>query len=643
MSGRIGLRAWRSGLLALFCSIIPLSSPTAAPSASAPALAPAATFVWSALQALKRDAALPGASKDELRGRFQSLERKLSDGTVPPEEAARLLPEMEGLRRLLAPEGEAPAGVLTGIKTGRNRFSLEAAAADPGLASRYFDGGSAPLPAPAVRLPPPASDLRIPVPGAGKDGGDGVVFISKRVARLPGSNGRAASHEVGVADLLAGPAAAREALSRDVAAQALAALKQADPSGEKTRALGDFLRDLPELRPAGATSARLSVDEDNHYRLIFELGEKGRKIFVGQFLPSSHPASAHPLSFIVMGAVEVDARGQARQDHPGYWREYSGEATRLDWTASSGTQEKGWGPWSRKDETQDIWNVEREWKDGAWKLKERKKIKTVDVKEGKSWLGRTGAKIMDTPGVGSALKLCDNIAASLYTGLVGAATLAASEISGSDSALLEAAGSYAKNPAMNGLIGEKGHLDRLTPGARLKLEKAALENRRQAVESQLFPLAPEMKRNILEAPVGDAEAVAALKGNFGAGSYGKRLIQAGGQTSGWKTVAYTAAGVVTGVGEALGEGVMNPILWATLGTGHAVTALKGVQGARAGLAAMQAAHAVATVAWWGPWLFTATDNAGRLVELTAQGGFDKEYFHKLGTVGADALYLFVIP
>jgi hypothetical protein len=38
-----------------------------------------------------------------------------------------------------------------------------------------------------------------------------------------------------------------------------------------------------------------------------------------------------------------------------------------------------------------------------------------------------------------------------------------------------------------------------------------------------------------------------------------------------------------------------------------------------------------------------TDNAGRLVEITAQGQFDKDYFRRVSEGGADAIYLFVLP
>ena len=66
-------------------------------------------------------------------------------------------------------------------------------------------------------------------------------------------------------------------------------------------------------------------------------------------------------------------------------------------------------------------------------------------------------------------------------------------------------------------------------------------------------------------------------------------------------------------------------------------------GALAGLYALRAAQATATVLGWGPWLLSATDHVGRMVQLTAQGEFDKDYFKNLSKTGTDVLYYFVIP
>ena len=200
---------------------------------------------------------------------------------------------------------------------------------------------------------------------------------------------------------------------------------------------------------------------------------------------------------------------------------------------------------------------------------------------------------------------------------------------------------------MNTLVGDQGHLDRLTAGAKAQLFSQAVENRRKALDAERFPVAPELRRQVLEAPVLAKEAAATLREDFGAGSYGKRLIHAASEEEGWTRTAMIAGGVTTGVFENVAEGVMNPVLWATLGAGHAVTALKGAQAAGAGtaaaLTAMKVVHATATVAWWTPWLVSATDNAGKMVQVTSEGKFDKAYFEHAAEFAADALYMFVIP
>jgi len=215
---------------------------------------------------------------------------------------------------------------------------------------------------------------------------------------------------------------------------------------------------------------------------------------------------------------------------------------------------------------------------------------------------------------------------------------------------IEAGGSYAKNPLMNLLVDDQGHLDRLTPGARRQLYDEVRTQRREAVASQLYPVSPELARQVVDAPISAQEAVAVLRDDYGASTYGKRLLQEGAETPGWKGAALTAGGALEGTLENVSEAVFNPILWATMGLGEAVTAAKGggaaahaTAGATAGLHALQGAHAVATALWWGPWLVSAADNAGKLVEVTVDGKFDKDYFRHVSETGADALYYFVVP
>jgi hypothetical protein len=673
-----------------------LSAQPAAAALNPAALRPASTFT--ALQSrldLKglSQAVLAGlegrpeASWEELDQRLRAAEAWLASGSMLPEEKAGLSAEVERLRAVIdgaralkaAPSRSAELRALLAAAPQAGRLEraaslLSRAAQDPKAAARIFDaaasrssavsarGRSATAADPQAPLKPrlKATDLLLTVPALGgqkpvepqkRSAPNSAVFVSAHVAKLTDPSGNA-SFEVGVADLLRrGDAASRTELSRRIAGEALAALGLTDKDGRLGRALADFLRDIAEYRPADAVAAHLSMDGKNHFRLIFERADRSRRILAGQFLPGTTPdGKPGPSSFIVMGAIEMSAGGEPRQDRPGYWREYTGEDRRLEWGTRTRTEKKGWGPWSREDQLQDVTLSESVWREGRWQSRGVRDVKTIAAKEGKSWLGRTADAVMETPVIGDTIDFCDKTAATIYTGLVGAPQVFIAAATRSDTYSLEAGGSYAKNPLMNRLVGDQGHIDRLTPGARQELYARVREERRRAVAGQAFPVAPEQARQIIDAPIDAEEAASVLREEYGASTYGKRLMKEGAETPGWKGAALTAGGVTLGVVEGVSEGVCNPILWATVGLGHAVTAVKGgaavaegAAGATAGLYALQGAHAVATALWWGPWLFSMTDNAGRLVEITAQGQFDKDYFRRVSEGGTDAIYLFVLP
>ncbi|MCX5795613.1 MAG: hypothetical protein NTY77_08985 [Elusimicrobia bacterium] len=687
MSGTRGPRSRTARALLVFWAFWAAVSPAAA----AVALPPAATFTamqsWLDLKGLRQDvlSRLEGqaaASWEQLDERLRVVEARLAAGSMLPAEQAGLSEEARKLREILtgARTGKADASRLAALlsaspqpgRLDQAASLLPLAAKDPGSAALVFDqqaarrenafaaptntgsrsGSSANAP---FKPQAKATDLRIPVPSPARDekasaakapaAANSAVFISPRIAKLAD-----ASFEAGVSDLLRqSDARSRTDLSRQIAREALAALGM--PDGRRTAALADFLRDIAEYRPAGAVAVHLSMDGRNHFRLIFERGDHSRRILAGQFLPGiSADGKPGPESFILMGPIELSADGQAREDHPGYWRQYTGDDRRLEWGGRARTEEKGWGPWARQNQLQEVTLTESSWLDGRWQSRGTRAIKTVTTKEGKSWLGRTGDTVMETPVLGDTLKFCDQTAQTLYTGLVGAPQVIVAAASGSDTYSLEAGGSYAKNPLMNLLIDEQGHIDRLTAGAKQELYAKVRAERRRAVASQPYPISPEQASRIVDAPIDAKEAAAVLRGEYGASTYGKRLIHEGAGTPGWQGAALTAGGVAMGVVESVSESVCNPILWATVGLGHAVAAVQGgaavaegAAGATAGLYALKGAHAVATSLWWGPWLISATDNVGHLVETTADGKFDKEYFKRVSETGTDALYLFVIP
>ncbi|MBI5883886.1 MAG: hypothetical protein HZB91_12375 [Elusimicrobia bacterium] len=257
---------------------------------------------------------------------------------------------------------------------------------------------------------------------------------------------------------------------------------------------------------------------------------------------------------------------------------------------------------------------------------------------------------MKTPVIGHTLKFCDNVGTTLFTGISAAPQVLISAVSDSDTYSIEAAGTYAHNPLMRALVDEQGFLDRLTPGARKELFSQVRIDRLKALQSQPFPLPPDLMRQAVDAPVNAKEAFETLRGDYGMGSYGKRLVHEGTQETGWKSTTLKAGGVAVGVFENVGDAVFNPIMWAMMGTGEAAAAIKGTQaftagavGAKTAFTAVQATQIIATAAWWGPWLISATDNMGHLVRLTNEGKFDKAYYKNIEEVSADLIYLFLIP
>ena len=673
-------------MLRLLVSSALLASAVLPPAAAAqvaivavrPALPLAALPPLAQLEAIGRELQLhlegrAPARLDEAAVRLEAIEARLAAGMV--EEPGRVRAELERVRLLLGRilgRPLPPAGAAIPSYEARAEGAsalLRAVAAAPSASAALFDGsrpaGSGAAAAAArgagISSRPgmpggrpgraPAIDAAAPLAPAAAAGGR-TELLSARLARVSDASGKVLAYEMGVADLLRQPdAGARSSLALSIARELLSALRKPDAGGASARQLGAFLRDIGEYRPENATLARFSADGQNHFRLIFERADKSRRVVMGQFLPgTARDGKPSRMSFIVMGAIEIDPAGNPSQKNPGYWREYADDGVRLDWSTVAETEEKGWGPWKHSNEISSSWLTEKSWGKDGWTVKGKEKIKTARTKEGQSWFGRAGDKVMSAPVVGPTLKFCDQVAATLYTGVIGAPQIILADLAGSDMYSLEAGGSYAKNPLVGKLMDDQGHLDRLTPGARRELYGKVADSRRRALDASLIPLAPELRRQALSAPVSAKEAVSTLRDEYGASTYGRRMIEASSDLDGWRSAAMKAGGVAAGAFENVAEGVMNPILWVTLGAGEAVAALKGSEavvsgavGAKAALTSMRAVHAGATVAWWGPWLLSGTDNLGRLAQLTAEGKFDKEYYEKVGTAGADFLYMFVIP
>ncbi|MBI4346486.1 MAG: hypothetical protein HY553_06505 [Elusimicrobia bacterium] len=369
-------------------------------------------------------------------------------------------------------------------------------------------------------------------------------------------------------------------------------------------------------------------------------------------LPAGLAGLAEDMKTLPSGtALSPDGEGGfvlPRLDGPGYWRRYTADGRRLTWRVRDEKEAKGWGPWKHEDQLQQVCVDTEVWTGSEWRHTGTRHDKTVTAKEGESWLGRTGDRVMKAPVAGKVLTFADDVAATLYTGLAGGAQVLAAQVGDRDLYSIEAGGSYAKNPVMRRLVDAPGTLVRLTPAARRRLESSVRASRARALEGLPYPIPSPVRREIVAAPIGPKEAVEVLKDGYGAGTYGKRLIAEGAREKGWKAAAYSAAGVATGTFENVAEGMLNPILWVMLGAGHAAKALTGANAAvttatKTAGAAAGATRATAAAAWWAPWVFKAADNTGRVVLLTAEARFDQAFLAKAAAAGADAIYLFVLP
>jgi hypothetical protein len=500
---------------------------------------------------------------------------------------------------------------------------------------------------------------------------------SSRIAETTDESGRRI-FLVGVSDLLreadAGP---RSALSLSIAREALAALGEAAPDGSRAAALADFLRDIAAYRLEGAASVGLEMDGRNHFRLVFARGDGSRKFLLGEFLPEG---------FVLMGPAEVSADGKVSQEHRGYWREYSGGGGRREWRAAARSEKRGWGPWAYEAGLRDAALTEQSWREGAWQDGESRLVKTVETVGKRSWLGRAGDRLFRAPVLGPLLRFCDRFAETVFSGSAVLPRLFGQVLGGPGRAGLETGGNLAKNPLLRAVKGDRWAVERLGPPAREKLESRVRQVRTEALAEMLFPVSPEAARRFVGADIGPEESAAVLRGHWGVGTFGRRLIRMGAGTRGWKKFGLVAAGVAVGAVEGAAESVCNPILWAMLGLETAAAAAEAAAavaapawkpavlagegagllglgllfneamavtrgaavsartaGLMAGIWSLRAAHITATALWWGPWLFSATDNVGRMVQLTAEGDFDKDYFKQMSKLGTDALYYFVIP
>ena len=483
------------------------------------------------------------------------------------------------------------------------------------------------------------------------ENGTNLLMLGQGITKIVGADGQASGYEVDLAEFAkGGRGEARTAASRKLARAIVEALGIA-VRDEVIVPLANFLRDLDEYAPnEGYARVHMSIDRNNSFhaltfRLIYDRRDGTKRMIAGQ-LGSSTAFKGHVThSLIIAGAIEVDADHGMSQDRPGYWREYTSEETRLEWSSKTRDEEKGWGPWSHTDTKRDVILKQQTYVSGCWREKDQEFKKTLTEKEGKTFFGEAGAGIMNVKYLGASLDFCGKVGKTLYTGIVAAPQEIITAATGSDLYSIEAGGSYAKNPLINQFVDDQGHLDRLTSGAREELYAKVREQRRQALDNQPYPVPATVVDQAVNAPISAKEAVDVLRDNYGASTYGKRLIHEGAQTTGFTSFLCTSGGVVMGAFEGIAESMLNPLVLATFGLGQAVGALNAAKGiaqagwaVRTGVTALTITNKLVTSMLVTTFLLNAADDIGKTVEATAAGKFDEAYWNQWSATGTDLLF-----
>ncbi|MEK9146024.1 MAG: hypothetical protein AAB339_10475, partial [Elusimicrobiota bacterium] len=460
---------------------------------------------------------------------------------------------------------------------------------------------------------------------------DGTVvdFLGRDLLRLTGADGRLLGHEARLDSLLAAEGEERARLASELSRSLIAALKMDDSEGRRSKPLARWLGDM--FSKEQFSSARLSVDAQGSFTLTYEDASGRGRVEKAAFGTSSEFGKKRGDALILMAPISLDASGKGQVD-PRRWREYLADGSLLRWHSQIETKPATF--WSNAKAITHVQLIKEEYRGGRWQeLGREKKNSLVTEAAATSTLGVVSEAIHESWGVGHVLKAGEVTAKTLYTGLVSAGNMGLWGLTGKDAFHLEASGGYASNPAMRALLDDQGFLDRLSAGERAEVERKARENRAASLAQAGFSQErtdPAVYAEMLDAPYGSDELVGALQ-NYGAGSYGRRILDKAALSTGASKVALTAAGSVVRVTENVAETLLNPVIWATFGVGRGVAALKALSaagiGARflpaslvpAALVGAQAADIALTGILYGSWAVGGIHNAAQTAQAFREG------------------------
>lgn len=447
--------------------------------------------------------------------------------------------------------------------------------------------------------------------------------------------------EVRADDLFQAEGTARHKASWDIAKEIVAALGRDDKGFRTSAPIAGMLQDTFGSGVGNLSGMRVNVEKDGRILVIYTDANGGKRVEEARFADTStYKEQGFGQGLVVTHPTHYSPDGKV-ESNPARWKEYLSNGDQLSWDPTFGMEKGGVFTADKSFRKVYLSYNKRESKGGYERLKDPElKDKIVTEVPGSSGMGILGAAIIESPGLGHVLKGGGAVGKTLYSGVVGGGQALVAEVSGSTTYETESWASLEK--AFSWTSSDTTDLARtLSPEAVSLIDAKVWESREDSVKEYLRKekgITPktmpedEYNRKVHaivyidnRQPITNEERMQVLKGNFGAGSYGGRIIAEADRT---QNIFGKAALTVAGGGMTFAEGTAEslPLILATAGLGRVAALAPAANAGNAvkfGLSAARVTNTVMATSLTGTWVVGALDNGGQMADALAQGDFKR--------------------
>ncbi|MFH1724134.1 MAG: hypothetical protein ABII00_05865 [Elusimicrobiota bacterium] len=524
-----------------------------------------------------------------------------------------------------------------------------------------------------------------------REDGSVVERVSPHVLKIS-RDGKAQGYEIVVDSIFHGARGPeREAESSRIAREIIAALGYQDKDDRRSRPLSNWLSDTwtKDERTRGVA---MTVDPRGRFQVVYSYKDGTKRIERAKYgLSTSYGDGKRELALVTLRPVHTDRQGRARLD-PRRYREYLAGGGYNQWHSTFEFKKAGWFSNAKTIEHVSLIRYgrdgslprlgpgsggERDGDSGSGRWTERgreKKDEFVNEVGGTSTFGIVGTAIHEAPVVGDVLQAGGAVGKTLWTGIMAAPPTFIYAVTKDTDYGLAMSGSYAKNPLVNRLVGDQGHLDRMDGKMWEVVLIEARENRRKDLDQMGYTEGntdPEEHQRLLSQWRGDRfvspedclkshprgycdrfrysreELMRAVRG-YGALTWGDRLIESAEGKKGAAYCATAGAGWGLKVFENVGETLFNPVIWATFGVGKGVQAMTAMRAAgnsslavSGALSTARVTHALLSTTLYSTWVVGGVDNLGQTV-VALQEGDREQALKKSADLGTDLFFVWMM-